>query len=205
MSKFTVTVFCSSSREIDQIYFDVAQALGAAIGCEGWSLVYGGNRIGLMGTLADAVRASRGRVIGVTPQIFIDQKVSDPLADELIVSQGMRDRKEIMAQRGDAFVALPGGLGTFEEIFDIIVNRQLGFHNKPIVLLNAADYYDTLVNLIEQGIEARFIKPAARSLFRVTETVAETIEYLQSQLVGPGGAPATCIPASAVPTSPASD
>jgi hypothetical protein len=205
MSKFAVTVFCSSSREIDQIYFDVAQALGAAIGCEGWSLVYGGNRIGLMGTLADAVRAARGRVIGVTPQIFIDQKVNDPLVDELIISQGMRDRKEIMAQRGDAFVALPGGLGTFEEIFDIIVNRQLGYHNKPIVLLNAADYYDTLIKLIEQGIEARFIKPAARELFRVTDTVAETIQYLQAQHVGPGGGAAICVPASTVPTSPASD
>lgn len=205
MAAFSVTVFCSSSQTIDELYFDVGRALGAAIGCQGWTLVYGGNRIGLMGALADATRAARGRVIGITPQIFIDQKVHDPLCDELIVSQGMRDRKGLMEQYGDAFVALPGGLGTFEEIFDIIVNRQLGYHNKPIVLLNAADYYRPLIRLIEQGIENRFIKPGARSLFRVTENVAETVEFLQQHHVGPGGAPAACVPTSVAPVSRATD
>src|SRR5437016_4730540 len=129
-----ITVYCSSSNEVASAYFDAARELGRAIASNGWKLVYGGNNVGLMGALADAVRAGGGKVIGVTPQIFIDHGLDDRECEELLVTECMRTRKAAMEARGDAFVALPGGLGTLEELFEIIVGRQLGFHTKPIVL-----------------------------------------------------------------------
>ena len=143
-------------------------------------MVYGGNSCGLMASLADATRAAKGRVIGVTPQSLVDKGISDALCDELIVTTGMRDRKAQMEERGDAFIALPGGLGTLEEIFEIIVGRQLGYHSKPIVVLNIAGYYDPLLAMLEHGIEHRFIKAASRELFQVAGSVEEAMEYLRS-------------------------
>jgi hypothetical protein len=173
-----VTVYCSSSQQIDRVYLDAGRELGLAIAKHHWSLVYGGNRVGLMGVLSDAVRDGGGKVIGITPQLFIDKGIHDTLADELVVSNNMRDRKALMEQRGDAFVTLPGGLGTFEEIFEIICGKQLGYHNKPIVLLNIAGYYDPLLAMIEHGVGQNFIKPKARQLYHVSASVADAIKYL---------------------------
>jgi hypothetical protein len=176
----TVTVYCSSSQQIDRAYVDAGRDLGLAIAKHGWSLVYGGNRVGLMGVLSDAVREGGGKVIGITPQLFIEKGIHDTLADELVVSSNMRDRKALMEQRGDAFVTLPGGLGTFEEIFEIICGKQLGYHNKPIVLLNIAGYYDPLLAMIEHGVQQNFIKPKARQLYHVSTSVVDAIKYLAS-------------------------
>jgi uncharacterized protein (TIGR00730 family) len=175
-----VTVYCSSSRSIDRVYFDAAAALGAALAAEGWALVYGGNDVGLMGALAGAVRGAGGRVIGITPQLMVDQGVADEKADELIVTESMRQRKQLMEQRGDAFIAMPGGLGTLEEIFEIIVGRQLRYHAKPIVLLDIDGYYRPLLEMIEHGIERRFIRPKARELYHVAGDVAAAIEHLRT-------------------------
>src|SRR5689334_18516026 len=131
-----VTVYCSSSSSLPAHYYDAGAQLGRAIAQNHWKLVYGGNSIGLMKTLSDAARAAGGKVIGITPKLFIDKGLEDKLCEELIVTNSMRDRKAILEERGDAFIAMPGGLGTFEEIFEIIVGRSLGYHNKPIVLLN---------------------------------------------------------------------
>jgi cytokinin riboside 5'-monophosphate phosphoribohydrolase len=174
-----VTVYCSSSRTIDPVFFDAGEELGAALARNGWALVYGGNHIGLMGVLADAVRAAGGKVIGITPQLMVDKGVADEQADELIVTDSMPHRKQLMEQRGDAFIALPGGLGTFEEIFEIIVGRQLRFHTKPVVLLNIDGYYDPLLQMIEHGIERRFIKAKARELYYVAADVAAAMEHLR--------------------------
>ena len=173
-----VTVYCSSSQQIDKAYMDAGRELGLALAKHGWSLVYGGNRVGLMGVLSDAVREGGGKVIGVTPQLFIDKGLHDTLADELILSADMRDRKARMEQRGDAFITLPGGLGTFEEIFEIICGKQLGYHNKPIVLLNIAGYYDPLLAMIDHGVTQNFIKPKAKQLYHVSTSVADAIKYL---------------------------
>ena len=173
-----VTVYCSSSRHVDGIYTRAAHDLGSAIASQNWILVYGGNHIGCMGVLADAARAAGGRVTGITPQLLIDDGIADEQCDELVVTSGMRERKEIMEQRGDAFVTLPGGLGTFEEVFEIIVARMLGYHSKPIVLLNVNGYYAPLLAMIEHGIEQRFIKPKARDAYFVASDVPQTIEYL---------------------------
>jgi uncharacterized protein (TIGR00730 family) len=119
-------------------------------------------------------------VIGITPKIFIDQGVGDSKCDELVITENIRDRKAMLERRGDAFVALPGGLGTFEEIFDIVVHRQLGYHNKPIVLLNIDGYYDPLMQLIEHGVEKRFIRMEPARLFIMAPTVESVISYLRS-------------------------
>ena len=173
-----VTVYCSSSRRVAAVYFEAATSLGAAIAHAKWDLIYGGNRVGCMGALADAARAAGGRVIGITPELLVREGIADNSCDELVVTATMRERKALMEERGDAFVALPGGLGTFEEVFEILVGKLLGYHQKPIVLLNVAGYYAPLLAMIEHGIEQRFIKPAAREAYFVAETVAETIECL---------------------------
>jgi hypothetical protein len=163
---------------VPQAYFDAATELGIAIARAGWRLVYGGNRVGCMGALADAVRAAGGSVTGVTPRLLVEQGIADECCDELVITTTLRERKAVMEERGDAFIALPGGLGTFEEVFEILVARLLGYHQKPIVLLNVANYYNPLLAMINHGIEQRFIKAKAHEAYFVATTVGEAIEYL---------------------------
>lgn len=182
-----VTVYCSSSRQIADTFLAAGRELGRAIAAHGWGLVYGGNRVGMMSELSDAARAAGGKVIGITPQLFIDKGVHDKLADELIIADGMRHRKAMMEDRGDAFIALPGGLGTFEEIFEIICGKQLGYHNKPIVLLNVAGYYDPLLAMIEHGVATKFIRPMTPQLYHVATTIAGSIQHMETytpQVIG---------------------
>ena len=175
-----VTVYCSSSSKVPPVYFDAANALGAALAAQGWTLVYGGNAVGLMGAVADSVRDGGGRVVGITPRVLMDKGITDQKCNELIVTTDMRERKGLLEARGDAFIALPGGLGTFEEIFEIIVGRQLNVHAKPIVLLNIAGYYDPLLAMLRHGIEQRFIKAESDTLFHVATTVTEGIAILRT-------------------------
>jgi uncharacterized protein (TIGR00730 family) len=177
----SVTVYCSSSRSVPREYPAAAAELGRALAKQGWLLVYGGNCIGCMGELAEGTRAAGGKVLGITPQLMVDEGIGDNLCDELIVTTGMRERKALLEQRGDAFVALPGGIGTFEELFEILVGRMLGYHAKPIVVLNVAGYYDPFVAMIEHGIEHHFIKPKAREAFFVAADVDEAMQFLRSQ------------------------
>jgi uncharacterized protein (TIGR00730 family) len=175
-----VTVYCSSSSAVDRAYFAAAEATGRAIAREGWDLVYGGNAVGMMQAVADAARAAGGRVVGVTPQLLVDKGISDSLCHELLVTACMRERKGLMERRGDAFLTLPGGLGTFEEIFEIIVGKQLGYHAKPIALLNVRGYFDPLLAMIEHGIGRHFIKSKAMELFFVAGSVEEAIGHFKS-------------------------
>ncbi len=176
-----ITVFCSARESIDGIYFIAAKALGHAIAANHWSLVFGGNNCGLMRAVAEGCRARGGRVVGITPQLMVDQNIHDTKCDELVVTACMRTRKHQLEARGDAFVILPGGLGTFEELFEIIVGRQLGYHDKPIVFLNTANYYDPLLAMIEHGIEAQFIRERCRELYHVSKTVDDAMFYLHKQ------------------------
>lgn len=176
----SITVYCSSSRDIAPDYFAAGEELGATMARNGWTLVYGGNRIGLMGAIADAARAAGGKVVGITPRLMVDQGIGDDACDELVVTASMRERKALLEQRGDAFIALPGGLGTFEELFEVLVAKLLGYHGKPIVVLNTAGYFDPLLSMIDHGIEQRFIKPKARQAYFVAPTVAAAVDYLRS-------------------------
>jgi uncharacterized protein (TIGR00730 family) len=186
----SVTVYSSSSASIAPHFFDAGKALGAAVARSGWTLVYGGNRIGLMAAVADAARAAGGKVVGITPQLMVDHGIGDEHCDELIVTGGMRERKTLLEQRGDAFVALPGGLGTFEELFEVLVARLLGYHNKPIVLLNTGGYYDALLAAVDHGIAQGFIKSRSRAAFFVAPDVASAMDFLQKNPVTAPAPPA---------------
>jgi uncharacterized protein (TIGR00730 family) len=175
----TVTVYCSSSKHVPSCYFEAARELGTSIALAGWVLIYGGNHVGCMGALSDAARAAGGKVVGITPELLVQCGIADNHCSELIVTTGMRQRKALLEARGDAFVALPGGLGTFEEVFEILVSKLLGYHQKPIVLLNLAGYYAPLLEMIEHGIVQRFIKPDARKAYFVAQSVSEAMEFLQ--------------------------
>jgi uncharacterized protein (TIGR00730 family) len=177
-----VTVYCSSSSAVAGDFQVAARELGRAIATAGWRLVYGGNVVGSMAAVATGAREAGGKVTGITPQLMVDKGLADSLADELVVTNDMRDRKALLESRGDAFVALPGGMGTFEEVFEIMVGRQLGYHNKPIVLLDIARYYQPLLEMVEHGIEHRFIKAAARDLFFVAPTVEQAILHLKQDV-----------------------
>ncbi len=175
----SVTVYCSSSSDVARVYFDAAAELGTRIARQPWHLVYGGNNLGCIGALADAARAAGGKVIGITPKLLSDQGMADTQCDELLITATLRERKALLESRGDAFITLPGGLGTLEEIFEILVAKVLGYHAKPIVLLNIAGFYDPLLAMLEHGIEQKFIRPKTRKLFHVSTTPEDAIDYLR--------------------------
>jgi len=182
-----VAVFLSSAKRVDKIYFDAARDMGRAIAKAGWTTVYGGNYIGPMAALADGARERGGTVLGITPKLFVDEGVADTLCDELIVTDSMRERKHLLERRADAFVTLPGGLGTYEELLKIVVGRQLGLHHKPIVVLNLADYYTPLLEMFDRGVEQHFVRAEARNLIQVATTVESVIEILTAADVSAAG------------------
>ena len=142
---FSICVYCGSRPGENPAFAQAAQEVGRWIGEHSGQLVYGGGRGGLMGTVAEATRLAGGRVVGVIPQALVDKELADHACDELHIVQNMHERKAMMAERSDAFVALPGGIGTFEELFEVWTWRQLGYHGKPLGLLNVAGYYDGLL------------------------------------------------------------
>jgi uncharacterized protein (TIGR00730 family) len=176
-----VTVYCSSSSRVAAKYIDAARELGARIAREKWQLVYGGNCIGCMGIMADAARAAGGKVVGISPRLMVDKGIGDDQCDELIVTEGMRERKKLMEERGDAFVVLPGGIGTLEEVFEILVGKSLGYHGKPIVLVNVGNFFGPLLSMLEHGVKEGFIRERVRELMFVAENVEEAIAYLKKQ------------------------
>ena len=175
-----ICVYSSSSRAIDHCYFQVAEELGKAIALRGDTLLFGGGLIGLMGATAKAVHQHHGKVIGVIPKALNVKGVVYETCDELIVTEGMRERKAIMDVRSDAFIALPGGFGTLEELLEIITLKQLKYHNKPIVILNVNDFYNRLLMQFEEIIDQRFAKPESQGLYHVTNNPNEALEYLDS-------------------------
>ena len=178
MSIRAVTVFLSSGDVADE-FRTASRTLGAMIAQQGWDLVYGGTCAGCMNDLAKGARDAGGPVIGIIPRLFVEKGISDSQCDELIVVDNLRERKRLMEERADAFVALPGGLGTLEELFEILVGRYLGTHEKPIVLVNVAGFYDSLWAMLEQGITQGFIKPKLRRLVRLADSPAAAIEALR--------------------------
>ena len=153
----SVAVYCGSRFGDRPAYTRSAQTLGRLIAASGGSVVYGGGRVGLMGAVADAAMAAGGRVIGVIPQALMDREVGHAGLTELHVVQTMHERKQLMAERADAFVALPGGIGTLEEIYEVWSWQQLGYHDKPVALLNVEGYYDALLDFMRVSHERGFV------------------------------------------------
>jgi len=174
----SVTVFCGSSDSVDGKYFAAAEELGAKLARRGWRLIYGGGGVGLMGSLARAVLAHGGEVTGIIPKALLELGVGDTDLTELVVTDGLRDRKAIMDERGDAFVALPGGLGTLEEVLEALTLKQLGYHRKPIAVLDLHGFFDPLWAQFQRGIDEGFIKPEFLDLWYPAPDIDALLRYL---------------------------
>lgn len=172
-SPLSLCVYCGSREGSSAAFAQAATAVGTEIGRRGWQLVYGGGRAGLMGRVADAALAAGSRVIGVIPRTLMEREVGHTGLSELHVVETMHERKRLMAERCDAFVALPGGIGTFEELFEVWTWRQLGYHDKPIGLLNTEGYYDALLGFLGQTVSGGFVSEPQHALLQVaTDPVA---------------------------------
>jgi uncharacterized protein (TIGR00730 family) len=173
-------VFCGSSRGARPEFEQAARDLGATLAVEGITLVYGGGRVGLMGVLADAVLENGGDAIGVIPHALDTKELAHEGLTEMHVVDSMHARKALMADLSDAFLALPGGLGTCDELFEIVTWAQLGLHTKPCGLLNVAGYYDKLIALLDHAVDEQFIKPQHRDLILVERGHRRLLERMRS-------------------------
>lgn len=180
---FSVCVFCGSRSGASAHYAAAAVATGEWIGRHGGQLVYGGGNNGLMGTLARATLAAGGRVVGIIPRALVEKEYALRACTELHIVDTMHQRKRMMAERADAFLALPGGIGTFEEFFEVWTWRQLGYHDKPLGLLNVAGYYDTLLAFLRASVEQQFMHERQ---FELLQTDSDPLQLLP-QLVQAAG------------------
>ena len=182
-----ICVFCASSTRIDPRHPALAAELGTELGRRGHSLVSGGGSVSSMGAVAAAVRAAGGRTVGVIPQALLDLEVADQAADELLVTQTMRERKALMDELSDAFIVLPGGIGTLEELFEIWTARTLGMHDKPIVVLDPDGVLAPVRDLVAGLVESSFARPVVHDAIAWTTTVTDALAAVEA----PGGATAT--------------
>ena len=176
----SICVFAGSSAGSDPRFAAAASDLGAAIGDRGWTLVYGGACVGLMGVVADAALAHGAQVVGVLPDFLAGKEIAHRGLTELLIVPSMHVRKSQMAERADAFVALPGGYGTLEELFEVVTWAQLGLHAKPCGLLNVAGFYDPLLAFLDGAIRQGFIKAVYRDLVTSAESAAVLLERLSA-------------------------
>ncbi len=172
-------VYCGSRGGTDAAYARAASVLGRAIAAQGMTLVYGGGSLGLMNTVAEAALAGGGRVVGVIPERLLQREVQHEGLSELHVVQTMHQRKKMMADFADGFVALPGGLGTLEELFEIWTWRQLGYHNKPLGLLNVNGFYDGLLDFLAQTHEQGFVSPEMLGLLVVDDDAQRLLDRMR--------------------------
>jgi cytokinin riboside 5'-monophosphate phosphoribohydrolase len=185
----TVCVFCGASAGQRPTYAEMATALGLELAARGMNLVYGGGSVGLMGVVARTVREQGRDVVGIIPEHLTTQELMGDPIGELIVVETMLERKAQMAARADAFVALPGGFGTLDELFEAVTWGQIGLHNKPIGLLNVDGFFDALVGYIDHCVTEGFIRPQHRQLVLVDDNPARLLDRLASHRPPPGLVP----------------
>ena len=181
-------VYCGSSDAVADRYQEAASELGARLAAAGIDLVYGGGRVGLMGLLADAALTAGGTVIGIIPKRLLDAEVAHLGVSELVVVESMHDRKRVMADKSDAFAVLPGGIGTLDELFEIISWKQLELHDKPILLIDIGDYWAPLRALLDHIVLTGFARPQTRGLLRVLPSISGLMVALSE---APPGSPKT--------------
>lgn len=175
-----ICVFASSSNFLDEVYYSDAKALGKLIGQNGYNIVYGGSNLGLMWTCASQVMENGGKVTGVMPEKLHNMGVFTPECDEFILTSGMRERKAKIDEISQAVIALPGGFGTLEEVSEMIVQKQLGYNKKPIVILNTNGFYDNLIKFFEDMIEEKYANKNMRIMYYVAKTPQDAIDYINS-------------------------
>jgi len=173
-----LAVYCGSSHGFDPIHADAARALGGELAAAGVGLVYGGGNVGLMGTIADAALAGGGEVIGVIPQALVDREVAHHGLTELHVTGSMHERKQMMADLSDGFIALPGGIGTMEELFEVWTWGQLGYHAKPCALLNVGGYYDGLIAFLDSMVASGFLNGEHRAMLIEVDSIGDLLDRL---------------------------
>ena len=174
-----ICVFASSSNNLEESFYKDAANLGELIGKNHMNIVYGGSRLGMMYVCAGAVKSNGGNIIGVMPQRLYDMGFGNPDdCDDFILTKGMRERKAKMDEISDAVIALPGGFGTLEEISEMIVQKQLGYNNKPIVMLNTNGFYNNLVAFFNSIIENKFAKQGSDKLFYMAQTPEDAVNYI---------------------------
>jgi len=179
--KKSICVFCGSAPGVRPSYSAAARELGASLARQGIALVYGGGRLGLMGIVADAVLQAGGRVIGVIPRMLIERELAHPGITRQHVVDTMHERKTLMAEMSDAFVGLPGGMGTFDELVEIVTWAQLGLHAKPVVLANIDDYYRSLYAMLDNAVAEGFVTPKSRVYWRNADSVESVMQILAKE------------------------
>jgi uncharacterized protein (TIGR00730 family) len=179
-----ICVFCGSSDTLEQRWLDLAAETGRAFGERGHTLVSGGGRVGMMGTVADGARAAGAHTLGIIPQCLIDMEVADTASDELIVTADMAGRKNLMIERSDAFLTLPGGLGTLDELFEVWTTATLGVHDKPIVVLDPDGFYDGLITWLNELVKTRFVRTGAMDTVLMARSVPDALDTIEAALRG---------------------
>lgn len=177
-----ICVYCGSRTPEDPRIIQLANKIGRSIAHHKWGLVYGGGKVGMMGLIADAALDNNGEVIGIIPTALKRAEVVHTGVTEIIETPDMHTRKALMEKRSSAFVVLPGGFGTLDEFFEILTWRQLGIHNKPIVLVNAFGYFDGLTAFVDNAIDQDFVRGDNRQLFSITTNFEDTISVLEEKL-----------------------
>lgn len=180
-SVFTVCVYCGSRDGASPAYAEAAQAMGHAIAQRGWRLVYGGGHVGLMGRVADAALQGGAHVTGIIPERLLKQELGHGGVSQLHIVQTMHERKQLMADLSDAFVALPGGIGTLEELFEVWTWHQLGYHGKPLGLLNTEGYFNQLLGFINHSQDQGFLWPDVHGLLKVETDINALLDHLYLQ------------------------
>lgn len=182
---FSVCVYCGSRNGVRHAYLDLALRLGTAIGRRGWQLVYGGGRAGLMGAVADATLAAGGTVVGVIPESLMNLEVGHAGLTELHVVQTMHQRKQLMAERSHAFIAMPGGIGTFEELFEVWTWRHLAYHDRPIGLLDAEGYWAPMLQFLRHSVAEGFMGDDQMAMLHSDDQVERLLDTLAARAGDP--------------------
>ena len=178
--KGNVCVFCASSANIDERYLEAARELGGLLAHNGWRCVNGGGAVGLMGAVADGTLDAGGEVTGVIPKFMVDNGWCYDRLEDVIITADMHQRKHMMSEMADAVIALPGGVGTLEELLETLTWRQLGLVKVPVIILNTLGYYDSLLSMLNHAIAEGFMKSSHASLWQVATTPAEAIALLEN-------------------------
>ena len=174
-----IAVFCASSNGVNSAYRDAAEDLGRALATRNIGLIYGGSNVGLMKAVAEAALTENGKVVGVIPEVLVDLEVAHHGITELHITTTMHTRKALIGEKADAFIALPGGFGTFEELFEVLAWHTLKLHAKPILLLNINGFYTKLLAFLDHCVTEGMLKPKNRELLLVANTVEEALDLLQ--------------------------
>ena len=173
-----ICIYGASSRKLAQEYYDAAEALGALMARQGHTLVFGGGQEGIMGAVARGAHAHGGKIIGIAPRFFDQPGILFADCTEFIYTDTMRERKALMEEHSEAFIVLPGGIGTYEEFFEMLTLKQLGRHNKPMVMLNTRGYYGPMAAMLQNTVDEGFMSADCMDLFGVCDSPADALDYV---------------------------